>query len=31
LPEQAGTDASLPLETMVEAVRIAIAATLERC
>ena len=31
LPEQAGTDASLPLETMIEAVRIAIAATLERC
>lgn len=29
LPEQAGGEASLPLETMVEGVRIAIAATLE--
>lgn len=31
LPEQAGTSASLPLETMVEAIRVAVAATLENC
>jgi pyroglutamyl-peptidase len=31
LPEQAGDAASLPLETMVDAARIAIATTLERC
>ncbi|MBE9554902.1 MAG: pyroglutamyl-peptidase I, partial [Proteobacteria bacterium] len=31
LPEQAGDDASLPLETMVDAVRIAIETTLESC
>lgn len=31
LPEQAGDGASLPLETMVEAVRIGIATTLESC
>lgn len=31
LPEQAGDDASLPLETMIEAIRIAIATTLESC
>ena len=31
LPEQAGDDASLPLETMVDAIRIAIETTLESC